>query len=39
MADTAPLRPWPEALVHRDQQFADSYLAMRERILKDGGRR
>jgi len=36
MADTDPLRPWLEALVHRDRQFLDSYLAMRDRILKDG---
>jgi alkylhydroperoxidase/carboxymuconolactone decarboxylase family protein YurZ len=36
MADTPPLRPWLEALVHRDPQFADSYLGMRDFILKDG---
>jgi alkylhydroperoxidase/carboxymuconolactone decarboxylase family protein YurZ len=36
MADTSPLRPWLEAFVRRDPQFADSYLAMRDRILKDG---
>jgi alkylhydroperoxidase/carboxymuconolactone decarboxylase family protein YurZ len=36
MADTSPLRPWLEALVHRDPQFVDSYLPMRDRILKDG---
>jgi alkylhydroperoxidase/carboxymuconolactone decarboxylase family protein YurZ len=31
-----PLRPWLEALEHRDPQFVDSYMAMREHILKDG---
>lgn len=36
MADTPALRPWLEALVHRDPQFVDSYLAMRDRMLKDG---
>jgi alkylhydroperoxidase/carboxymuconolactone decarboxylase family protein YurZ len=28
--------PWLAAIQQRDPQFADSYLAMRERILKDG---
>jgi alkylhydroperoxidase/carboxymuconolactone decarboxylase family protein YurZ len=28
--------PWLGAIQRRDPQFADSYLAMRERILKDG---
>jgi alkylhydroperoxidase/carboxymuconolactone decarboxylase family protein YurZ len=28
--------PWLGAIQHRDPQFADSYMAMRERILKDG---
>jgi alkylhydroperoxidase/carboxymuconolactone decarboxylase family protein YurZ len=28
--------PWLVALQQRDPQFADSYTAMRERILKDG---
>jgi alkylhydroperoxidase/carboxymuconolactone decarboxylase family protein YurZ len=33
----APAKPpWLGAIEHRDPQFADSYLAMRERILKDG---
>jgi alkylhydroperoxidase/carboxymuconolactone decarboxylase family protein YurZ len=31
-----PVRPWLHALQHRDPQFVDSYMAMRERILKDG---
>jgi alkylhydroperoxidase/carboxymuconolactone decarboxylase family protein YurZ len=31
-----PLRPWADALEQRDPQFVDSYVAMRERILKDG---
>jgi alkylhydroperoxidase/carboxymuconolactone decarboxylase family protein YurZ len=30
------VRPWLHALQHRDPQFVDSYMAMRERILKDG---
>jgi hypothetical protein len=25
-----PLRPWLEALKHRDPQFVDSYIAVRE---------
>ncbi len=29
-------RPWLDGLAHRDPQFVDSYMAMRERILKDG---
>jgi alkylhydroperoxidase/carboxymuconolactone decarboxylase family protein YurZ len=36
MADASPLRPWLETLVHRDPQFVDSYLALRDRILEDG---
>lgn len=36
MADTPAPRPWLEAVVHRDPQFVDSYMAMRDRILKDG---
>jgi alkylhydroperoxidase/carboxymuconolactone decarboxylase family protein YurZ len=36
MEGTPPLRPWAGALRHRDPQFVDSYVAMRERILKDG---
>jgi alkylhydroperoxidase/carboxymuconolactone decarboxylase family protein YurZ len=28
--------PWLGAIEQRDPQFADSYVAMRERILKDG---
>ena len=28
--------PWLGAIEQRDPQFADSYAAMRERILKDG---
>ena len=31
-----PLRPWLGAIEQRDPQFVDSYMAMRERILKDG---
>ncbi len=27
---------WLDAFAQRDSQFADSYLALRERILKDG---
>ncbi|WP_197515089.1 carboxymuconolactone decarboxylase family protein [Mycobacterium sp. 1245805.9] len=35
--DTPPPQPpWLSVIEHRDPQFADSYLAMRERILKDG---
>ena len=30
------LPPWIQALQQRDPQFADSYLAQRERILQDG---
>jgi alkylhydroperoxidase/carboxymuconolactone decarboxylase family protein YurZ len=29
-------RPWLRAFEHRDPQLADSYMAMREHILKDG---
>jgi alkylhydroperoxidase/carboxymuconolactone decarboxylase family protein YurZ len=36
MEGTPALRPWLDALVHRDPQFIDSYTAMREHILKDG---
>jgi alkylhydroperoxidase/carboxymuconolactone decarboxylase family protein YurZ len=31
-----PQPPWLSVIERRDPQFADSYLAMRERILKDG---
>jgi alkylhydroperoxidase/carboxymuconolactone decarboxylase family protein YurZ len=31
-----PQPPWLGAIEQRDPQFVDSYLAMRERILKDG---
>jgi alkylhydroperoxidase/carboxymuconolactone decarboxylase family protein YurZ len=31
-----PKPPWLGALQHRDPQFVDSYMAMRERVLKDG---
>jgi len=30
------LPPWIEALQHRDPWFVESYMAQRERILKDG---
>jgi hypothetical protein len=30
------LPPWIETLQQRDSEFAQSYLAQRERILKDG---
>ena len=30
------LPPWIQALQQRDPEFAQSYLAQRERILKDG---
>jgi alkylhydroperoxidase/carboxymuconolactone decarboxylase family protein YurZ len=33
---TNPSRPWLRAFEQRDPQFVDSYMAMRERILKDG---
>ena len=33
--DPAP-PPWLGAIQQRDPQFADSYAAMRERVLKDG---
>jgi alkylhydroperoxidase/carboxymuconolactone decarboxylase family protein YurZ len=33
---TDPAPPWLTAMQQRDPQFADSYAAMRERILKDG---
>jgi alkylhydroperoxidase/carboxymuconolactone decarboxylase family protein YurZ len=32
----ATLPPWIQTLRDRDPQFADSYLAQRERILRDG---
>jgi alkylhydroperoxidase/carboxymuconolactone decarboxylase family protein YurZ len=32
----ATLPPWMQTLRDRDPQFADSYLAQRERILRDG---
>jgi alkylhydroperoxidase/carboxymuconolactone decarboxylase family protein YurZ len=28
--------PWLGAIQHRDPQFVDSYISMRERIVKDG---
>lgn len=36
MESAPPVRPWLRAPQHRDPQFVDSYMAMRERILKDG---
>jgi alkylhydroperoxidase/carboxymuconolactone decarboxylase family protein YurZ len=36
MEDTPSIRPWLDAFAQRDPQFVDSYMAMRERILKDG---
>jgi hypothetical protein len=36
MEGTPPLRPWLDTLEQRDPQFVDSYMAMREHILKDG---
>ncbi len=36
MESAPPLRPWLDALQQRDPQFVDSYMTMRERILKDG---
>ena len=36
MESGPPLRPWLRAVEHRDPEFVDSYMAMRERILKDG---
>jgi alkylhydroperoxidase/carboxymuconolactone decarboxylase family protein YurZ len=30
------VRPWLEPLVDRDAQFVDSYMAIRNRVLKDG---
>ena len=32
----ATLPPWIQTLRQRDPEFADSYMAQRERILKDG---
>jgi len=32
----ATVPPWIQALQQRDPQFAESYLAQRERILRDG---
>jgi alkylhydroperoxidase/carboxymuconolactone decarboxylase family protein YurZ len=34
--DPSPPPPWLAAIQQRDPQFADSYAAMRERILRDG---
>jgi alkylhydroperoxidase/carboxymuconolactone decarboxylase family protein YurZ len=36
MEGTPPVRPWLSGLAQRDPQFAESYTATRERILKDG---
>jgi alkylhydroperoxidase/carboxymuconolactone decarboxylase family protein YurZ len=36
MEGAPPLRPWLDALQDRDPQFVDSYMAIRERIFKDG---
>jgi alkylhydroperoxidase/carboxymuconolactone decarboxylase family protein YurZ len=36
METTPPVRRWLEPLRHRDPAFADSYTAMRERIMRDG---
>jgi alkylhydroperoxidase/carboxymuconolactone decarboxylase family protein YurZ len=36
MAQVAPLPAWIQTLQQRDPEFAKSYLAQRERILKDG---
>jgi hypothetical protein len=36
MEGTSALRPWLHGLQQRDPEFVDSYMAMRERILKDG---
>jgi hypothetical protein len=36
MEGAPPLRPWLGAFVERDPQFGGSYLATRERIVKDG---
>jgi alkylhydroperoxidase/carboxymuconolactone decarboxylase family protein YurZ len=33
---TSPLPPWIEPLQQRDPEFVASYVAQRERILKDG---
>jgi alkylhydroperoxidase/carboxymuconolactone decarboxylase family protein YurZ len=32
----AALPPWIQALQQRDPEFVDSYMAQRERILRDG---
>jgi alkylhydroperoxidase/carboxymuconolactone decarboxylase family protein YurZ len=32
----ASLPPWIQTLRERDPQFADAYMAQRERILRDG---
>ena len=32
----ATLPPWIQTLRQRDPQFADSYLAQREQVLRDG---
>ena len=36
MESAPPRRPWLDTLQQRDPQFVDSYMTMRERILKDG---
>jgi alkylhydroperoxidase/carboxymuconolactone decarboxylase family protein YurZ len=36
MADTTPPRPWLVPSAGRDTEFADSFTALRERILWDG---
>lgn len=36
MGSTPPSRPWLERLEHCDPQFVDAYMAMRDRVLKDG---
>ncbi len=34
--DRTPRPAWLDAFTQRDSQFADTYLQLRERILKDG---
>jgi hypothetical protein len=36
MEGAAPIRPWLHALVQRDPQSVDSYMATYERIFRDG---
>jgi len=36
MEGTPALRRWLDGLAHRDPQFVESYMATRERLLKDG---